>query len=79
MTINKNQDKSLQHVSIYLQKSVFFHGQLYVAISRVTSRSMVSRYLYVMMMETLRILQKKKRSLQGSLQKFKLGKLFSSY
>ncbi|XP_075521381.1 uncharacterized protein LOC142554603 [Primulina tabacum] len=37
MTINKNQGQSLSHVGLFLKKPIFSHGQLYVAVSRVTN------------------------------------------
>ena len=37
MTLNKSQGKTLNFIRIHLQEEVFTHGQLYVALSRVSS------------------------------------------
>ncbi|XP_019239881.1 PREDICTED: ATP-dependent DNA helicase PIF1-like [Nicotiana attenuata] len=46
MTINKSQGQSLSHVGLYLKKPVFTHGQLYVALSRVTNRKGLKILVY---------------------------------
>ena len=38
MTINKSQGQTLNHVGVILTNPVFAHGQLYVALSRVTNQ-----------------------------------------
>ncbi|KAG2787645.1 hypothetical protein PC129_g18518 [Phytophthora cactorum] len=39
MTINKAQGQTVQNLGLYLSTPCFSHGQLYVALLRVTSRS----------------------------------------
>ncbi|KAG3050949.1 hypothetical protein PI125_g26366 [Phytophthora idaei] len=39
MTINKAQGQTVQNLGLYLPTPCFSHGQLYVTLSRVTSRS----------------------------------------
>ncbi|KAL9808889.1 putative DNA helicase [Arabidopsis thaliana] len=39
VTINKSQAQSLKRVGIFLRRPCFSHGQLYVAIFRVTSKT----------------------------------------
>ncbi|KAF5318680.1 hypothetical protein D9619_010670 [Psilocybe cf. subviscida] len=41
LSINKSQGQSVRHVGIFLSTPVFSHGQLYVALSRATSKENV--------------------------------------
>jgi hypothetical protein len=45
ITINKSQGQTLKAVGVYLPKSVFTHGQLYVTCSRVGSPGAVKVFV----------------------------------
>ena len=49
MTINKSQGQSLNKVGLYLEDEIFNHGQLYVALCRVTS----PKGLYILIHESI--------------------------
>lgn len=46
MTINKSRGQSLSHVRLFFKKPVFTQGQLYVALSMVTSRKRLKILTY---------------------------------
>lgn len=45
MTINKSQGHSLRRVGLFIPNSFFTRGQLYVAVSRVTSPDMLKIFI----------------------------------
>ena len=55
MTINKAQGQTLKHVGVFLPEPVFGHGQLYVALSRATSRN--NLVVLVSMVESSKVMR----------------------
>ena len=45
MTINKSQGQTLSAIGVYLKKPIFSHGQLYVVVSRATTKQGLKIYI----------------------------------
>lgn len=45
LTINKSQGQTFQRVGIYIERPIFAHGQLYVALSRCVSRENIRVFI----------------------------------
>jgi len=54
MTINRSQGQSLNYVGLYLSRTVFSHGHLYVAISRVKRKKGLTIVIYDKENQTLK-------------------------
>lgn len=53
MTVNQSQGQILQKIGLYLPKPIFSHGQLYIAISQVTKKSILKILLKKIMISML--------------------------
>ena len=58
MTINKSQGQSLKFVGLWLNEPVFTHGQLYVALSRVSCKDDIIINLKPGTIQTLNVVYK---------------------
>jgi ATP-dependent DNA helicase PIF1 len=65
MTVNKSQGQTIPNVVVYLPEPVFSHGQVYVALSRATTRFNVKILVIPVTDEKMKKGMQKKSTING--------------
>jgi ATP-dependent DNA helicase PIF1 len=79
MMVNKSQGQTIPNVGVYLPAPVFSHGQLYVAMSRATTRTNIKILaLPPMLWQRRRKLEGKKRKMQKRKQRARTNRMIRS-